>query len=125
LENHNEGKAMDLITELELPKIVKRFRGMFPGEVTGCTQDGQFFEFYTNLNVAKLPIYLTAIERAGLKDSFAIAEEAWGYNEDTDVEWKLDSNLYGLYRNCDTETLQLFHRAYDEVLKAHPTFKFA
>jgi hypothetical protein len=117
---------MDMIFKLDgLKKIIDVYKGDFDGPDTGVSDDGVPLTFLTNFRPHMLPVYLTAIQHAGLKAvDFGVADVAYGYNSDTGVRWVHDLDVYkGFYWNCSHDDLQKFHRAYDAVLKAHPTLK--
>ena len=117
---------MDMIFQLDgVKKIVDVFHDDYDGPDSGVSDDGLPLTFLTNFRPHQLPIYLTAIQHAGLNASdFGIADQAYGFNADTGVRWPHDPDVYkGFFYNVDHDDLQKFHRAFDAVLKAHPTFK--
>jgi hypothetical protein len=117
---------MDMIFKLDgVKKIVNVTHCDYDGPDTGISDDGIPLTFLSNIRPHMVPVYLTAIQHAGLKaDDFGIADVAYGYNATTGVRWALDLDDYkGFYWNCSQDDLQKFHKAFDDVLKAHPTFK--
>lgn len=116
---------MDMIFDLPgIKKVVKSFPDDLDGPDTGVTDDDLPLTFLTNFQPHRLPVYLTAIQHAGLNASdFGIADVAYGYNPDTGYRWAHDLDAYkAFFYNLDHDDLQKFHRALDAVFKAHPTF---
>ena len=117
---------MDMIFDLPgIKKIVSTYPGDFDDTDVGIPDDGPQMDFLTNFRCHMLPVCLTAIQHAGLNAAdFGIADVAYGHNSDTGVRWALDLDEYkGFYRNVSHDDLQKFHKAFEDVLKAHPTFK--
>jgi hypothetical protein len=120
---------MDMIFDLPgVKKIVKSFQcGFDDTQDTGVTDDNIPMDHATNFRVAQLPLYLTAIQHAGLNPAdFGIADQAYGNNSDTGVRWACDPDVYkGFYYACGDDDMQKFYAAMADVIKAHPTFAHA
>lgn len=115
---------MDMIFDLpDVQKVSRQFINDFDS-VVGVTDDSTAFDHLTNFRAHMLPVYLTAIQQSGLDPkSFAIADQAMGFNATTGAKWDLDDDYRGFFFRNSLDDLQKFHTAYAAVLKAHPTFK--